>query len=62
VWAFFDDACVMEEYLKQNNILVRAKVLNGEVGLRITIGTVEQTDNLIGVCEQFLSSMLKGES
>lgn len=62
VWAFFDDARLMDGYLKQNNILVRAKVLNSEVGLRITIGTVEQTNNLIGVCEQFLNSMLKGKS
>jgi histidinol-phosphate aminotransferase len=54
VWAFFDDASAMDEYLKQNNILVRAKVLKGNTGLRITIGTVAQTKNLISVCEQFL--------
>lgn len=54
VWAFFDDASAIDEYLKQNNILVRAKVLKGKTGLRITIGTVAQTKNLISVCEQFL--------
>ena len=54
VWAFFDDASAMDEHLKQNNILVRAKVLKGNTGLRITIGTVAQTKNLISVCEQFL--------
>jgi histidinol-phosphate aminotransferase len=53
VWAFFDDASAMNDYLKQNNILVRAKVLKGTTGLRITMGTVAQTDNLIDVCEQF---------
>jgi hypothetical protein len=33
---------------------VRAKVYKGKTGLRITMGTAEQTKNLISVCEQFL--------
>jgi histidinol-phosphate aminotransferase len=55
VWAFFDNSKVMDDYLRQNGILVRAKELNGKTGLRITIGTVEQTKNLISLCEQFLA-------
>lgn len=54
VWAFFDNADAMDEHLKQNDILVRAKAYQGKTGLRITIGTVEQTKNLISACEQFL--------
>lgn len=54
VWAFFDNADAMAEHLKQNDILVRPKVYKGKTGLRITIGTAEQTKNLISVCEQFL--------
>ncbi len=54
IWAFFDKADAMAEHLKQNSILVRPKALKGKTGLRITIGTVEQTANLITVCEQFL--------
>jgi len=54
VWAFFDNADGMAEHLKQSDILVRAKVYKGKTGLRITMGTAEQTKNLISVCEQFL--------
>ncbi len=56
IWAFFDNADAVNEALKQQNILVRPKALNGKTGLRITIGTVEQTTNLIAVCEQCLKA------
>jgi len=56
IWAFFDNADAVNEHLKQNSILVRPKALNGKTGLRITIGTVEQTKNLIAVCEKCLKT------
>ena len=48
VWAFFDNAKAVAAKLQSVNILVRPKAnAQGELGLRITVGTLEQTDRLI---------------
>jgi histidinol-phosphate aminotransferase len=52
IWAFFDDAESLEYALRESGILVRPKAnQEGVVGLRITIGTLEQTKKLISVIE-----------
>jgi len=48
IWAFFSNSEPLEKHLRENGILVRPKVnREGVIGLRITIGTLEQTEKLI---------------
>jgi len=50
VWAFPANADAINRVLLQRNILVRPKAdAEGRMGLRITVGTVEQTRHLIAV-------------
>lgn len=50
VWMFPADADAINRVLLQHNILVRPKAdADGRMGLRITVGTVEQTRHLIAV-------------
>lgn len=56
LWVFFDNARALEQILRDNNILVRPKVdAGGVMGLRITIGTQSQVDQLINVLESACS-------
>jgi len=53
IWAFFKDAELMEEKIRNAGILVRPKVAaDGNLGLRITIGTLQQTEHLISVLKE----------
>jgi len=53
IWAFFKDAELMEEKIRNAGILVRPKVAaDGTLGLRITIGTLQQTEHLISVLKE----------
>lgn len=55
VWAFPADADAVNRVLLQHNILVRPKAdADGKPGLRITVGTVEQTRHLIAVLRTVL--------
>ena len=55
VWVFPRDADAVNRVLLQHNILVRPKVdADGNSGLRITVGTVEQTRHLIAVLRTIL--------
>lgn len=57
IWVFFSDAKVLENQLVESGILVRAKSDSlGRVGLRITLGTLEQTKLLISLIEGFLDA------
>ena len=50
LWVFFKNSQLIEKALFDAGILVRPKQdANGEMGLRITLGTVEQTDHLLSV-------------
>lgn len=52
VWAFFDNAEAVELSLRNAGILVRPKTdASGKMGLRITVGTVEQMLRLLGELE-----------
>lgn len=56
LWLFPTSPVEMAEHLKQAGILVRPKAnLAGELGLRITVGTLEQTSTLLSVLAAFLS-------
>lgn len=55
LWAFPADADAVNAALQEASILVRPKVAaDGQVGLRITVGTEAQTRALIGVLESVL--------
>lgn len=55
VWMFPSEPEVVEKALVSANILVRPKAdFEGRVGLRVTLGTKEQTDRLIQVLERSL--------
>ncbi len=55
IWAFPKNAKVINEQLTKENILVRPKPgTDGKLGLRITIGTVEQTQRLMAVMAPLL--------
>lgn len=55
VWMFPPNSEALNRLLLANSILVRPKAdAAGRVGLRITVGTVEQTKRLLGVLEQGL--------
>ena len=54
VWCFPDAPERVAEHLQKNGFLVRPKNYNDQVGLRITIGTVEQMRRLIDVWERLL--------
>lgn len=47
VWAFPQNPELLANHLTQNNILVRPKIYCNQTGLRITIGTLAQTQKLI---------------
>ena len=50
IWVFFENAQLMEEKLRNAGILVRPKTTaDGKLGLRITVGTLKQTEHLIAV-------------
>ena len=54
LWAFPPKPQALVDYLQTKGILVRAKQnLQGELGVRITVGTVEQTERLIADLVQF---------
>ncbi|MFL0809894.1 MAG: histidinol-phosphate aminotransferase family protein [Agarilytica sp.] len=55
LWAFPQNPDHIEAALRANKILVRPKQdADGEMGLRITIGTQEQTENLMAVLDKCL--------
>lgn len=59
VWAFPPDALAVSRYLEEQGILVRAKAdLDGTMGLRMTVGTVAQTERLIAALRDCLSLSL----
>lgn len=50
IWVFFSNAELMEEKIRNSGILVRPKYAeDGALGLRITLGTLQQTEHLISV-------------
>ncbi|MCV6625176.1 MAG: histidinol-phosphate aminotransferase family protein [Cellvibrionaceae bacterium] len=56
LWAFPEQPEAMAEALAADGILVRPKAdLNGRVGLRITVGTLAQTEQLIQAISGFLA-------
>jgi len=57
IWAFLPRAQEVATFLQEQGILVRPKAnQQGELGLRITLGNVEQTKSLISELERFLSA------
>jgi len=55
IFCYFDEPVVLEKALRSKNILVRPKKDDaGTMGLRVTIGTVEQTDYLIATLNELL--------
>merc|ERR1712070_928899 len=55
IFCYFDDPTPLEKGLRANNVLVRPKKDDkGVLGLRVTIGTVEQTDYLIAALDALL--------
>ena len=55
LWTFPDNATAVEQHLRQNNILIRPKIsAEGQMGLRITIGDLPQTEHLIRILNQVL--------
>ncbi len=53
IWVFFENAELMEEKLRNAGVLVRPKAAaGGRLGLRITIGTLKQTEHLISVLKE----------
>ncbi|WP_370979277.1 histidinol-phosphate transaminase [Agaribacterium sp. ZY112] len=56
VWVFFDEPEYLESQLRAAGILVRPKADGaGRLGLRITLGTVQQTEQLIEVLRRALA-------
>lgn len=54
LWTFPDRAEELNSYLQQQNILVRPKAdEQGRLGLRINLGTLEQTEKLIEALDSF---------
>lgn len=54
LWAFPPKAPELAEFLQEQNILVRPKKdAAGRIGLRINLGTVEQTEKLISALNDF---------
>jgi histidinol-phosphate aminotransferase len=47
VWCFPENAQLLGEHLQKQGFLVRPKAWNKRLGLRITVGTIEQTQKLI---------------
>lgn len=56
IWAFPNDAEKLNEYLNKHGVLVRPKAYANKLGLRITIGTVEQTQALISLFDSYLKN------
>eukprot|EP00444_Apocalathium_aciculiferum_P029916 CAMPEP_0183420712 /NCGR_PEP_ID=MMETSP0370-20130417/26625_1 /TAXON_ID=268820 /ORGANISM="Peridinium aciculiferum, Strain PAER-2" /LENGTH=354 /DNA_ID=CAMNT_0025604615 /DNA_START=24 /DNA_END=1088 /DNA_ORIENTATION=+ len=57
IFCYFDDPNGLEQKIRARGILVRPKKdAEGVLGLRITIGTVEQMDALMKVLEELLAS------
>lgn len=55
IFCYFDEAAALEPKLRAKNILVRPKKDDKDImGLRVTIGTVEQTDYLIATLTELL--------
>lgn len=53
VWVFFDEAMALEAKLREAGILVRPKAdTDGRLGLRVTLGTLAQTQALIDVIQK----------
>lgn len=54
LWTFPDRAQELDRYLQQQNILVRPKAdASGRLGLRVNLGTLEQTERLIEALDSF---------
>ena len=56
VWAFPANADSLNDYLTEQGFLVRPKAYQGQTGLRVTLGTLEQTRGLITAWQHFISS------
>ena len=54
LWCFPDQPERVSDYLQKHGFLVRPKNYNDQIGLRITIGTLEQMQRLIDVWEMLL--------
>lgn len=55
IWVFFENPGVVDKRLQEDGILVRPKAdMEGRTGLRITLGTVEQTRRLMAVIDSVL--------
>lgn len=55
LWVFPKQAEVLSQYLEEQGFLVRPKAYQETMGLRVTLGTLEQTHQLINVWQDFLS-------
>lgn len=54
IWVFFKEAEEVSEYLLNCSIRVRPKMYQQDVGLRITVGTVDQMHKTIACLEAYL--------
>ena len=55
IWVFVDNPNAIQQYLQSHQILVRPKQdADGRTGLRITLGTLEQTQHLVDVLTRAL--------
>lgn len=54
IWVFPENADMLNQYLSENGVLVRPKIYQDAVGLRITVGTLEQTRSLISLLDKKL--------
>ena len=59
LWCFPDHPESVAKHLQENGFLVRPKPYNNQLGLRITIGTLEQMQRLVNVWGQFSSFLSK---
>ena len=55
LWVFPEQAEGLNKFLQNSGVLVRPKAYRQQLGLRMTIGTLEQTNRLITLCDNFLS-------
>ena len=56
MWLFSEDAPGLQAALEAHHVLVRPKAdVTGRTGLRVTIGSVEQTQHVIQLIQDYMA-------